>query len=123
MLVEQALEGGYDLLLSVPLVLEYESVLMRPEHLDASGLQKEDIDALLNALAVIGDRVRLAYLWRPMLSDPKDDMVLETAVNGQAKVLVTLNSRHFQPAARTFGIDVLSPGEGLKRLRDENEEK
>ena len=36
-LVRAALENRFELLLSVPLVLEYEAVLKRPEHLKASG--------------------------------------------------------------------------------------
>ncbi len=98
-------------------MLEYESVLTRAEHLDASGLQSDDVGAILDAIASIGEPVRLAYLWRPILSDPRDDMVLETAVNGRADVLVTVNSRHFQPAVATFGIDVASPAQALNRVR------
>ena len=36
------------------------------------------------ALAAVAQPVRLRFLWRPMLKDPADEMVLDTAVNGQA---------------------------------------
>jgi predicted nucleic acid-binding protein len=104
-------------------MLEYESVMTRAEHLMASNLQGDDIAAILDAIGVVGERVRLAYLWRPILGDAQDDMVLETAVNGRADVLVTVNNRHFQPAAATFGIDVVSPAEGLDRVRHQNEKE
>lgn len=113
-----ALEKGYTLLASVPLMIEYEAVLTRAEHLEASGLSNSDVQALLDAIASIVEPVRLAYLWRPMLSDVADDMVLETAVNGRADVLVTLNGRHFKPAASTFGVRIVSPAEALKQLRE-----
>lgn len=61
--------------------------------------------------------VRLSFLWRPMLPDANDDMVLETAVNGRADLLVTFNRRHFEAAPATFGIAVESPAETVRRLR------
>lgn len=116
-LLEDGLKERYRLLLSVPLMLEYEAVLTRAEHLEASRLSSEDVGTILDALAVIGELVRLSFLWRPMLVDPRDDMVLETAVNGRARLLVTLNRRHFEPTTRTFGIDVVSPAQALNRMR------
>jgi predicted nucleic acid-binding protein len=92
-------------------------VLTREEHLEPSGLRSDRIGAILDAIAAVGEPIRLAYLWRPILADPRDDMVLETAANGRADVLVTVNSRHFQPAASLFGIDVVSPAEDLNRVR------
>jgi len=111
-----ALELVYPLLVSVPLMLEYESVLTRSEHLDASDLRSDDIEAVLDAIAGIAERVKLAYLWRPCLPDSHDDIVLETAVNGDADILVTLNRRHFYPAAGPFGIAILSPGEAVVQM-------
>jgi predicted nucleic acid-binding protein len=64
----------------------------------------------------IGELPRLAYLWRPAVRDPDDDMVLETAVNGPAEAIVTLNRRDFAGVAERFGIGVLSPGEAVRRL-------
>lgn len=53
-----------------------------------------------------------------MLSDPSDDLVLETAVNGQADVLVTFNRRHFEPAAGRFGLEILAPADAVRRLEN-----
>jgi predicted nucleic acid-binding protein len=72
---------------------------------------------LLDALVSLSEQVKLSFRWRPILSDPEDDMVLETAVNGSAEVLVTFNQRHFAPAAKTFELKVLTPGEALELLR------
>lgn len=44
-------------------------------------------------------------------------MVLELAINGRAKAIVTVNTGDFLPAARTFGVEGLWPGEFLRRLR------
>jgi hypothetical protein len=52
-----------------------------------------------------------------MLIDIADEMVLETAVNGHADLLVTLNARHFEPAIGNFDVRLASPAEALMLLR------
>src|SRR6516165_8922083 len=90
--LEAARVRRFELLLSVPLMLEYESVLTRSENLAASGASREDVSAVLDELALIGKRVELMIRTRPMLRDPDDEMVLETAINdGRADAIVTFN--------------------------------
>jgi predicted nucleic acid-binding protein len=43
-------------------------------------------------------------------------MVLETAVNGQAELLITHNERDFV-GAEAFGVTVLSPARFLERIK------
>ncbi len=115
-LLVAALERRLTLLASVPLMIEYQAVMTRPEHLKASGLSPADVDVLLDAIAAVVEPVRLAFLWRPVVRDPDDDMVLEAAVNGRADALVTFNIRDFGSMAEKFGVAVLSPGETVRRL-------
>ena len=88
-----ALEGAFDLLASTPLMIEYEAVLTRPEHLEAIGLSAGEVNQILDAVAKVATPVPLRFLWRPRLKDPADEMVLETAENGGADWLVTFNIR------------------------------
>lgn len=88
---------------------------MRPEHLKASQISANDVEEVLAALATVCERVQVPYLWRPMLKDPGDEMVLETAVNGGADLLCTFNVKDFH-AARRFGIDVVLPAEACRRV-------
>ena len=37
----------------------------------------------------------LHYRWRPMLNDPKDEMVLETLLNSRSEYLITYNKKDF----------------------------
>ena len=53
---------------------------------------------------MVAEPVRLAYLWRPLLTDTDDNMVIETAINGRADVLVTLNLRDFGAAKGMFDV-------------------
>ena len=115
-LLATSLERRLTLLASVPLMIEYQAVMTRPEHLAASGLAAGDVDTILDAVGAVAEPVRLAFLWRPMVRDSDDDMVLEAAVNGNAQAIVTFNIRDFGKAASQFGIDVISPGEAWKRM-------
>jgi putative PIN family toxin of toxin-antitoxin system len=118
-----ALDREIEVLASVPLMLEYETVLTRPEHLNASGLTAAQMNEVLDALAKVLTPVHLRFLWRPRLKDPADEMVLATAVNGGADRLVTFNMRHLAAAAREFGIRVLRPGDAWKEVQRRNEKK
>lgn len=48
------------------------------------------------------------YLWRPILKDPKDDMVLEIGVATSVDYVVTYNVKDFRPT-KDFGIEIVSP--------------
>ena len=103
-------------LVSVPLVLEYEAVLCRPEHLAAAGRSIADTVQFLDAFMLMAQAVDLHYLWRPQTRDVGDEMVLETALNGSAQALVTHNVRDFVAAAR-FALPVLTPQQLLRMQR------
>ncbi|MBK6999646.1 MAG: putative toxin-antitoxin system toxin component, PIN family [Rhodoferax sp.] len=103
------------MLASVPLFLEYEAVLKRPERLAQGQRSVVSVDAFLDALVLRVEPVHLYYLWRPQLRDAADEMVLETALNGRAGALVTFNGGDFE-AARKFALPVLTPVEFLQQL-------
>jgi predicted nucleic acid-binding protein len=117
-LLTAALERRYLVLASVPLMLQYESVLTRSEHVAAARISAADVEVLLDAIALVAEPIRISYLWRPVLADPGDDLVLETAVNGGADVVVTFNRRHFEPAAAPFGLEILAPADAVRRLEN-----
>ncbi len=115
-LVEQALNRRFTLLLSVPLVLEYEGTCRDPAQRIASGLSESEVETVVSALCAVSEPVQVWFLWRPQLRDPADEMVLEAAVNGMADALVTFNAKDFGNVKQTFGIAVLSPREALRRI-------
>lgn len=104
-------------LVTTALFLEYEDVLKRPDQRLAHGFGPVEIDRFMAALASASEAVEVRFQWRPQLSDPGDEMVLEAAVNGRADALVTHNVRHFTAAAATFGLRVLRPGDLLVEMR------
>jgi len=103
----------FEINLSVPLVLEYESALKRPETVPE--LTNDDIDSVLDYLCSIGHHREIFFLWRPVLRDPKDDMVLEVAVEASCDFVVTHNLRDFRGIER-YGVRALSPSEFLREI-------
>ena len=95
----------FSMVMSVPLVLEYEAVagrMLGDLPINALGLEQ-----LMGYLCGVAEPVEIHFLWRPLLPDPKDDMVLELAVAGRCDAIVTFNLKDFK-AAKQFGIDVIT---------------
>jgi putative PIN family toxin of toxin-antitoxin system len=116
-LLRMARHEKFAFLVSVAMLLEYEAVLKRNEHLLIARLTVGDVDDLLDAICVFAKPVTNHYRWRPMLTDPDDDLVLETAANGAADSIVTFNVSDFQRAKTIFGINVERPSEILRRIK------
>ena len=104
-------------LVSTAMFLEYESALLRAEQRLATGMSVPDISAFLAAFASAAEPIEINFRWRPQLRDPADEMVLETAVNGNALAIVTHNIRDFRSAADKFGIRIITPAEFVKELK------
>jgi len=108
----------FELNLSVPLVLEYEDAAKRL--LGQIPLRSTQIDDLLDYLCAVAQHRQVYYLWRPLLRDAQDDMVLEVAVAAGADCIVTFNRADFQ-GAEQFGLRVVTPQEFLQELGEEDE--
>ena len=115
-LLRHAETGAIRPLCSTALFLEYEAVLSRAGTRAATGHSLADVARVMKALAAIAEPVDIRWQTRPVLRDADDELVLETAANGDACGIVTHNVRDFAPA-RSLGIHVATPGEIVRRLR------
>lgn len=104
-------QGLFDIVLSVPLIVEYESATKRQSR--QLGLIYQDIDDVLDYLCSVGLHRQIYFLWRPYLRDPKDDLVLEVAVESESDYVITYNRRDFVGLER-FGLQTLEPGRFLE---------
>lgn len=109
--------GHATLLMSVALGIEYEATCLRAEHRLAAGLSEGDVTTFLDGIVAMATPVTTRFRWRPQLHDPGDEMVLEAAVNGGAEAIVTFNLKDYGSTPHRFGIDLIQPGEALKRIR------
>lgn len=103
-------------LISVPLILEYESVGKREAEL--LNIPAASVDAIVRAFCFFGRETPVYFRLRPFLPDPGDEFLLELAVAGRASAIVTHNVRHLAGAER-FGIAVVTPREFLGTIEEE----
>lgn len=112
-LISEIGSGRFEIAVSVSLVIEYEDVLLRS--LKQTKLTPQDVADLLDYLCAVATRQRVFYLWRPVLRDPDDDMILELAVAAGCNAIVTFNDRNFI-GAEQFGIRILTPQKFLNEI-------
>lgn len=117
LLLREVANGNLRPLATTALFLEYEDVLLRPEQRIATGMTAAQVEGALAALASAAEPVEVHFRWRPQLTDPSDELVLEAAVNGGADCLVTHNVRDFKAAAKKFELRVVTPQQCLKEIR------
>jgi putative PIN family toxin of toxin-antitoxin system len=116
-ILRAARRGALNLLVSVPLAMEYEAVCSQTEHRIVAGLNERDVQVFVNAVIAMAEPVKTHFLWRPQLRDSGDEMVLEAAINGRADVLVSFNLRDFGAVPSRFGIDLLLPRDLVQRMK------
>jgi putative PIN family toxin of toxin-antitoxin system len=105
----------WQLHLSTALLLEYEAVARREAR--NLWLQPALIETVLDYLCAHGHEHRINFRWRPFLSDPADDFILELAVAAQAQYIVTHNLRDFA-GVEAFGLEVITPAQMLTKLSE-----
>ena len=104
----------FNLSVSVPLVVEYEDVLKRPNQL--KHISNKDVDDFIDFIVSVAERKTIHYLWRPFLKGPCDDMLVELAVASNADVIVTYNKKDFKNVEESFGIKIIDAKELLQLI-------
>jgi putative PIN family toxin of toxin-antitoxin system len=105
--------GDFEIAVSVPLVFEYEDALLR--QIADTPLSERDVHDVVDYLCSVAQQQDIFFLWRPLLRDPKDDLVAEVAVAAGCDAIITFNLRDFA-GLEQFGIRVLTPAELLKEI-------
>jgi putative PIN family toxin of toxin-antitoxin system len=116
-IVRRVLAGELSAAASTALLLEYEAVLTRPEHLQAAGFTRSEAMIVLDALAAVMVEAPIWWRLRPMSPDPGDDLVIEAAFNAGADVIVTANERDLAKPCSDLGIRTVRPNVLLSELR------
>ena len=85
--------GDVKLALSVPVFEEYRDVLPRPSTLKQTRLTSQEVQAVLDFVALVGLPTPIDFLWRPNLRDESDNMFVELAMASDSRYLITRNIR------------------------------
>jgi len=101
--MDMVLQGRFEVQISTPLLLEYEEILER-----TTVLQSDQIALLLSRIYDISVCHDIYYLFRGILPDDDDVMVLEVAIKSNAQYIVTYNIRDFK-ATTAYGISAITP--------------
>jgi putative PIN family toxin of toxin-antitoxin system len=101
--------------LSVGLYAEWQEVLTRTENLPP-GQSPDDVIGFLRYLASQSHLQEIHFLWRPLLRDANDDMVLELAFAAGCQYIITHNIGDFA-GSEQVGVVAISPREFLNRIR------
>jgi len=112
-IVDLSLAGSLTPVVSPAILREYEHVLLRPD----LGLAVAEVNAVMAYLKIPGNhviQVDPAGLLS-VCSDPDDDMFLEAAIEGQAAVVITGNTRHY-PVSPWRGIRIITPATFIRAL-------
>ena len=113
--VRQCLTGRYPPLISNPLFQEYEDVSSRKRVKEACPLGAKEIRDLLNAFYSVCSWVPIYYLWRPNLKDEDDNFLIELALAGNSRTIVTNNVKDLEAAELKFeDLRILTPQQILR---------
>lgn len=115
--IAACLNGQYTPLMSTALFAEYEDVLQRATLFEGCRLTATERDELLDIFLSHCIWTRVYYLWRPNQPDEGDNHLIELAVAGGARHVVTKNLRDLQRMELRFpGLQIVLPEDFLKEL-------
>jgi predicted nucleic acid-binding protein len=108
--------AGWRAHVSPALALEYEQVLKR--NCTAIEMTEQEVDQFLDDFFHKAALQPVFFRWRPTLSDPKDELILELAVAAGCQYIVTHYVRHFVRSDR-FGVHAIEPKDFLAMIQTE----
>ena len=113
--IRRCLTGKYLPLISNPLFQEYEDVSSRKQVKETCPLGAREVRDLLNAFYSVCSWVPIYYLWRPNLKDEGDNFLIELALAGNSRKIVTNNVKDLKAAELKFDdLRILTPQQILR---------
>ena len=117
-LIAACLRGQATPLMGTTLLAEYEDIMGREELFTRCRLNPAERDEFLDIFLSVCEWTPIYFGWRPNLSDEGDNHLIELAVAGQARYLVTRNLRDLARMELRFPqLRVCSPDDLLRELK------
>lgn len=109
-------DGAFILVVSIHILEELERSFTDPYF--AARVPSDRAAELVQLVATNATVIEVSVEVQGVATHPEDDLVLATAVSGEASLLCTRDKQLLK--LRTFqGIEILSPGEFLRRIAGE----
>lgn len=110
------------LALSTQVLLEYDDVLKRKEILKLTKLKIEQVEDILDLLALLAQKNNIYYRLRPNLRDENDNLFIECAFASNSEYLLTSNIRDINSGElKGFKFESLTPKDFYQMWRKEHE--
>lgn len=120
-IVDLATQGPHALVLSAPLLDDVRRVLHYDHIQKRYGIPDRDIDHFLHFLQGTAEFVLQPTIVPVVAADPDDDIVIATAVDGRAEVIVTKDRHLADPAVVSYcaghNVRILSDVDLVRELR------
>lgn len=117
-ILELAIAGEVNIAATPALWAEYEEQLSSERFVALTSLSRQDVDDILDYLASIVQRVRNDFVWRGILFDEDDAIVVESAYNASTDYLVTHNASHFVSIEDEVTFQITAPAGFLAAWRN-----
>jgi uncharacterized protein len=114
-IIEEAIDGGIELVLATPVLAELERVLTVKLRFEPERVR--EIRTLLTDLAqeILDTPVDAP---EPVTGDPDDDLILACAIDAEVKAIVSGDRRHLLPIGEHRGVRLVSPQALLAKLAE-----
>ena len=106
-------EGKVRLIISHEILLELEDVLSRPKFRYEEHHVHRMVAIIFQASKIVEPEIKVDLV----KGDPKDNKIIEAAIAGKVKYIVTGDTRHLLPLKKVGGIRIISVRDFLKKLR------
>ncbi|NJL28381.1 MAG: PIN domain-containing protein [Thermoanaerobaculia bacterium] len=117
LLLRACLERRLEPLMGEALFADYESLLARDALFEGCQLTASEREAVLNAFLSVCRWSPIYFLWRANLRDESANHLIELAVAGGARAIITKNVRDLRRGELRFpDLRILAPEELLKEL-------
>lgn len=117
LLLQKAVNKQIQLITSKPILTEFSEVADDPRI--RKYVAKEDIIAFLEIIGKVATVIRVKSRFKAIAEDPDDDIILRTAIDGKADVIVS-GDKHLLSLGTFRGTRILTVNQTLTLLNEKN---
>ncbi|MFO1426429.1 MAG: putative toxin-antitoxin system toxin component, PIN family [Steroidobacteraceae bacterium] len=111
------LDGAIEPLVGPALLAEYEDVMRRDTPFRSSTLTVAEREDFLDIFLAQARWVHIYYSWRPNLRDESDNHLVELAIAGGARCIISRNVRDLKAMELRFDdLQIVTPSQLLRSL-------